>query len=199
MAEATTTTPATPAAFDPKAMQDAIAAGITAALKPVTDELAALKTAQATAAPATTTAKKEDAGKSLTREEMLQLLDERDTKRSQASNLAQQRQQFAADKLKGLPPSYAKLLGDDPAKWAAEEQSLRAEYRGVLEASGVKVPDVGGDKPGGVAPANTVDIKKLSGVQAIAQGLKDASTQGPTGVAERQAAAAAAARSAAGK
>jgi hypothetical protein len=127
--------------------------------------------------------------KPLTRTELVNLLNERDTQTRQAADLTNQRQRYAAEKLKDLPPVYATQLGNDPAKWAAEETALRQQYRGHLEASGVKIPDVSGNPPASTAPggtttaAGTVDLTKASPVQAIAMGLRTSKAAQAGGVA----------------
>jgi hypothetical protein len=183
------TTPAAGgAAFDPKALQDAVAAGIAAGQKPLLERLGALELKLATpggtaagGAAAGATAAGGDAGskdakeKPLSAADVARLLDERDAKRSQASDLAQKRQSFVGEKLKDLPAAYQSLLGSDPAQWPAEEQRLRQQFQADFKVAGGKVADVGGGNAGGAPPAATVDMSKLSAVQKIALGLK---TQG---------------------
>ncbi len=59
---------------------------------------------------------------------------------------------FIGDKLKGVPETYVSKLGNDPAKWAEEEQAIRTQLKSDLAAIGATVPNVsgGGD---GAAPA----------------------------------------------
>lgn len=129
--------------------------------------------------------------KPLTRAELVSLLNERETQSRQASQLADQRQRYVAEKLKDLPPGYDRLLGNDPSKWAAEEQAARGQYRDFLKAQGITVPDVNGNPPASAAPGGTttpaaasqIDLSKASPVQAIEMGLRTAKPAQAGGVA----------------
>lgn len=110
----------------------------------------------------------------LTLEDLNRVLNERDTRSQQTAA----RQQYAATKLKDLPPGYEQRLGSDPAKWPAEEQQLRTEFRAFLGTQGVKPPDVGGGNAGGTAAGSVVDLSKQSTMALIEQGLAQAKTAG---------------------
>jgi ABC-type transporter Mla subunit MlaD len=76
--------------------------------------------------------------------------------RDKAQQSSQQRNAFVAEKLKGLPPAYADKLGNDPAKWADEEKTLRENFKADMEKLGLKVPAVGGN-PGGQGTSAAVN------------------------------------------
>ncbi len=61
---------------------------------------------------------------------------------------------YTAEKMADVLKSFPELvkLGEDPAKWAEEEQAIRTVVKGRLEGLGVKTADVGGSA-GGTAPA----------------------------------------------
>ncbi len=201
MAEATNTTAAQPpAALDMTAVQKAIAD----AMKPVTDSLAALTSnqkviadtmaadAKAKAEPArqTDAAKAKPAdGKEpaspapLTAEQVSKLVNDGVAavlkQRDEAAQSSAQRDAFVGEKLKGLPAVYQAKLGSDPAKWAAEEQSIRDQFKADLTAAGAKLPDVGGGDPGGksagdaaAAAAKPNNMGLTDGQAAFARGLK---------------------------
>jgi hypothetical protein len=116
-----------------------------------------------------------DKPKFLTAEDLVRVLDARD----QTRQTADARRAFASDKLKDLPPGYESRLGNDPAKWPAEEQQLRTEYRGFLDKQGIKVPDVGGNAAAGgtTKPGEVVDLSKMSTIDKMVAGLKEAPVQ----------------------
>ena len=53
---------------------------------------------------------------------------------------------YTAEKMADVLKSFPELvkLGEDPAKWAEEEQAIRGVVKGRLDALGVKAADVGG-------------------------------------------------------
>jgi hypothetical protein len=89
--------------------------------------------------------KEGEAAKSLTLDDITKLLDARDTQRAGT----EARQKFIGEKLKGVPAAYHGLLGNDPAKWPAEEQAIRAQLQTDLAGLGVKAGNVGGGAGGG--------------------------------------------------
>ncbi len=108
------------------------------------------------------------APKTLSAEDVVTLLDERDARRAGS----EKREKFLGEKLKDLPPAYRALLGSDESKWAAEEQQIRSQYQADFKVSGQKVPDVSGKQPGdAAAPSKVVDTSKLSPTQLIEAGL----------------------------
>lgn len=153
-----------------KAMAPLIGAAVAEAVKPLNERIEKLQ-APAPAAETKTAAGKENAPKPLSLEDITKLLDERDGR----NRSAQQREQFQQSKLADLPAAYRHQLGTDPAKWAAEEQTIRAQYREDLAKAGVKAANVGGTSPGGAKPADAppADLSKMNGTQKILLGLKN--------------------------
>ncbi|QOV90897.1 hypothetical protein [Humisphaera borealis] len=164
--------------IDAKALQDAITASVTssltAALKPLQDQMLALQQqAQAKPAPAPTAAGKADAGeKPLTAAEVQKLLADGLAAHSQQSQQSAAREQYLGSKLKDLPEAYRKQLGNDPTKWPAEEQAIRSAYQADFKVAGGTVTDKGGVDAGGKKPGDTIDVTKLSATESIALGLK---------------------------
>jgi hypothetical protein len=176
-----TTTPPAPGGLDLTALSTAIGAAVAEANKPLLEQLSKLQSPAAPATP-TPTATAGGAGggdkpKFLTAEDLVRVLDARD----QTRQTADARRSFASDKLKDLPPGYESRLGNDPAKWPAEEQQLRTEYRAFLDKQGIKVPDVGGGAAadGTKKPGEVVDLSKMSTIDKMVAGLKEAPVQGP--------------------
>lgn len=167
MAEASTTpagatASATPPAFDMAALGKIIGDAVTAAVKPIADSQKAITdglTAQADAAKAAAApVKTEESAKGkateakppLTAEDVAKVVADTLTARDKTAAANKDRAAFIADKLKGLPASYAAKLGIDPAKFAAEEQTIRTEFKADMKALGFEVKDVGAGNPGGV-------------------------------------------------
>ena len=180
--------PAAP--IDMKALGEAIAtsvkSAVDAAVKPLADNQQALASALAKLPAATPAAEKDkpaDAGKPLTAEDVGKIVGEQLKGFQQQQSQSAERTRFQQDKLKDLPEVYRNQLGNDPAKWAAEEQAIRDRYKADFKAAGGKVEDVGGEQPGGQAPAASLDLSKNSPVQNIALGLRDAKPAGPQGTA----------------
>jgi hypothetical protein len=178
MAESNTATP--PAAnggIDLKALNEAIASALAAALpaaiaeanKPIHEAIGKL-------APAAPAAAKADADKPLTAESISKLVRDAMAGERQTADQAAARRDFAAQQLKDLPPVYHGQLGNDPTKWKQEADAARAAYRTDLESRGFKVPDVGGNPPAnGTTPAKApVDMSKMSPTALIEMGLKQA-------------------------
>ena len=92
--------------------------------------------------------------------------------------LKAKRDAFAAEKLKGVLPSYHAALGNDESKWPEQEKSIREKFAADMKAAGIKVPDLGGSA-GGSSPAAAVDMSNLSGQKLIELGLK---TSRPVGM-----------------
>ena len=180
MAEAgnTATPPAGSGGIDQNALAQAVASAVAAALpaaiaeanRPITDALKGLQPAGAAQQGAQGGAA--DKAKPLTADEVTRIVGEQLRTFQQTTQQGQQRQQFQESKLKDLPAVYRDRLGADPAKWAAEEQQIRDQYKADFAAAGGTTPSVGGDNPGGKKPADTVDYSKLNATQAIELGLK---------------------------
>lgn len=176
------TPPAPSGGIDSKALGEAIAAATSAAvaeaMKPIGEALAKL---QPPAQPATTaTTSTTDKPKPLTLDDLTRVLNDRDKQSRESADLASRRQTYVADKLKDLPPFAAAQLGNDPAKWPAEEQAARTQYREFMKSQGVTLPDVSGNPPASKAAGGTttpagapVDLSKMSPVQLIEMGLKN--------------------------
>ena len=149
------------------ALATALPAAITAAIKPLNEAVAKL---QAPPAADANDGKKGVTG-ALTREEMLTLLDERDSKRTKSA----ERDAFAAKHLSKLPKIYQSQLGNDPAKWDEEAKSLQAQFEADVKTQPNAEPDNkgGASRDGGTTAANQpVDKSKIDPVNRIAMGLK---------------------------
>jgi hypothetical protein len=88
---------------------------------------------------------------------------------------SQARNAFIAEKLKGVPAAYAAKLGNDPAKWAEQEQAIRGELKADLASIGATVKDVSGGNPGGATASAGTDAEKIT--QFKAQGLSDGAAE----------------------
>ena len=151
------------------ALATALPTAIASATKPLTDAIAALpKPAE----------EKPDAAKKdepLTLDAIGKLIDTRLNATQQQQAVKGQRDAFIADKLKDLPAVYAKQLGDDPTKWAAEEQNIRNGFKADYEAKGFKLPAVGSPSADGgiTADKKPVDLSKMTPMQLAVQGLNE--------------------------
>jgi hypothetical protein len=159
---------------------EAVAGLITAALKPVTEAMTAMQAnqkviADTMAADAAAKTKVEaDAAKAaaaatptptpatatlapLTAEAVSKLLNDTLATRDQQAQSTAARNAFLAEKMKDVPAAYRGALGNDPAKWTAEEQKIRETLKADLSAMGAKVPDISGGNAtgssGNAAPA----------------------------------------------
>lgn len=176
---------------------DQVNAAIATALKPITDALKPLADQQKIladtiahdvkvkadeAAAKAEAAKKDGPGKAadakpLTLEDVARHTQEAITKalaaqKEQAQSSAA-RESYMAEKLKGLPPVYQKLLGNDPAKWAAEEQTIRDQFKADAAAAGLTVKDVAGGNPGGAASGGAAAPSNEAITRLKATGLSD--------------------------
>lgn len=196
--------------IDSKAIADAVATAVAtavaAAVKPIADNqkviadtLAALPPAPAAkpAAVAAGAAGATDAApKGLTADDVAKIVGDQLKAYQTTAAADAARRSYQADKLKDLPEVYRNQLGTDPAKFAAEEQSIRDAFKADFKAAGGTVPNVGGSAAAGgaggagtVKPGEMVDLSKLTPTQLIAQGLAASKPQGA--VAQQRAAAAA--------
>lgn len=146
--------------------------------KVLADTFAAEKEALKAASKTTDTA-----AKSLTADDVLKLLDERDSKRQETAEQKAKREAFIADPNNGLA-NFVKVpigkslvdakIGADPSKWADEAKAIVAQ----VESSGIKMPDVGGaGRDGGKTPADGgAAVPKFAnlteGQRKFAEGLK---------------------------
>lgn len=194
MAGETTATPG----IDTKALGEAIAASLTASLgpalataigeanKPLVEQLGKLQppaAAAGNAAGGNAAGAGATGGKPtpVTAEDVAKIVAEQLKGFQQTSQQTAQREAYLGSKLKDLPAAYRNQLGPDPAKWAAEEQAIRDQFKADLAAAGVKPADVGGDQPGGQKPGQAVDLSKLSPVQKVMAGLAASTPQGARG------------------
>lgn len=92
-----------------------------------------------------------------------------------ALGAASVRDRFLSEKMKDLPELYRQRMPatDDLHALAAEEQRVREMYQRDFKAAGGKVPDVGGDNPGGSPPVAAIGGNAASPVENIAAGLKE--------------------------
>jgi hypothetical protein len=190
MAETTQQPSFDPVAFAKELGQSidkAVRDGIAQAIKPLAESQKAMADSlTAQAAEKTAAAKKAGAeaekaagseaggAKPLTAEDVAKLLESRLDARDAAAKGTGARSAYLADKLKDVPASYQVKLGNDPAKWAAEEQAARDELKADLAKMGVKLKDVGGDQPGGVTTSSTT-ANTPAALKAI--GLSDGEAQ----------------------
>jgi hypothetical protein len=101
------------------------------------------------------------------------MLDEREQKQQMGAQQKQVRREFMDTRLKNFPEVYRQLLGTDPAKWESEAKTIQARFQEDFKGLGLKVPDVGGETPGGQSPAAAVRPPQLpNGTDAIDQGLR---------------------------
>jgi hypothetical protein len=153
-----------------KSLEAKLGEMIGAATKPLHETIAKL---EAAAQPAVKeVAAEAGKAKALTLEDLSRLIDSKLGAQQQASQQAQARDAFLASKLKDLPAAYQKQLGSDPSKWAAEEQSIRDQYKADFKSAGGTKAPVGGENPGGAAAAQAVDVSKLSPRAKIEAGIK---------------------------
>lgn len=115
-----------------------------------------------------------NAAKPLTLDDLNTLLAQRD-QRAQSSA---QREAFIREKMKNVPEAYARQLGDDQAKWPAEEQAIRARFRADLAALGIKAADVGGGDAGGATSGDAARAGEAERIstrkqQLIASGMSE--------------------------
>jgi hypothetical protein len=179
MPETTTATPpaanggtaagASSPAFDPKALGSELLTGlkshIAEIVKPLQDEIAALKGGKKTAATT-------EAEEPLTKSKMLELLKEDRQQTAAANELAGKKQTFIAGKMKDLPELYHGLLGNDPSKWPEEEQAIRTRAKADFKLLGGTAANVGGDASEGTTPAaGAVDMSKMTPLEKMAYGL----------------------------
>lgn len=160
-----------------------LAGALAKANKPLLDALDKLAaTPAATPAPAAAAEKKDEAAKPLTAADVAKIVaDTMGTARA-SDQAAAARQATIETKLKDLPAAYRNQLGNDPAKWQAEEQAIRDAYKADFKAAGGadQTKDVGGNNGGAGAakPAQTLDLSKLTPTQLIAQGLRNSRAAG---------------------
>lgn len=182
-AAATANPPAASGGIDQKAINAAIDAAIIAAIKPLNEQIGTLTQQLADA--------KAKAPAGISAADVDKLLSEKLAASQQSAEAKAAREKFVGEKLKDLPAVYQGQLGNDPGKWPAEEQAIRAQFQADLKAAGVTAKPVdGGAGTGGAAKAGTaVDTSKLSGQSLIEIGLKDSKPIGPAAAAAAQQAA----------
>jgi hypothetical protein len=176
MSVATQTTPpaTTPAAPDVNAQIAALTGAVAQVVETQKTVLAHLaKPPAEPAKPATAPAAGE---KPLTQSDVQKAIADALTARQQTDQQTAARAAFVGKKLSDLPAVYQNQLGNDPAKWDAEEQQIRSAFQNDFKAAGGKVADVGGSPAGGAPPAATVDLTNLTPVEKIALGLKSLQT-----------------------
>jgi hypothetical protein len=120
--------------------------------------------------PATPAAKAGDAKpEALTADGVARIVAEQLSAATKTHESKAARDAYLADKLKDLPGAYRKQLGDDPTKWATEEQSIREQFKADLTKAGVKPADLGNaSAEGGTPPAKTpVDRSKMDPMELL--------------------------------
>jgi hypothetical protein len=95
--------------------------------------------------------------------------------RQQAQQASADREAYVQAKLKDLPAIYQAKLGNDPAKWPAEEQTIRASAQADFKAMGGSVKDVPGSAGAGATPSGAASAEKIT--QFKASGLSDGEAQ----------------------
>lgn len=173
------TPPAGNGGIDMKALGELIAQQVAAAIKPVADQVAELGKAKAPEKPEKPAEPAQQA-KSLTAEDVQRIVGESLKSFAASTQQAEGRKGFIAEKLKDLPAVYQNQLGNDPAKWAEQEQQIRTQYQADFKAAGGKVAEVDGaaGTSGAAKPNQTVDTSKLSAVQLMEMGLKESKPVG---------------------
>lgn len=74
------------------------------------------------------------------------LIDDKLAARDQTAQQTAERARFIGEKLKDLPEVYRAKLGNDPAKWAADEQAIRDGLKADLKGLGIDPANIGGNK-----------------------------------------------------
>lgn len=174
-----TTAPATPPAANGGAtITELVKTAVDQAMKPILETVAGLQHGQEELRKA--------AAHAITAADIDTAVHAAVTAQKTAQAAAEARKRFLAEKLKDVPAVYHGKLGDDPDKWAAEEQAIRAELKADLAAMGVTAPDLDGGAAAAEAatPAATVDTSKLTGQQLMEIGLKTSKPVGPAEKAE---------------
>ncbi len=146
------------------AVNAALPGAVTAAIKPISEQV------QTLAQKITTAPTAESVSKAVTETFAAQ-----QTQQTQVNA----RQEFISQNLKGIPDAFHSMVGNDPAKFAEQAQALRD----ALKTAGVTVANVGGN----ASPANTqgrgdpksvtaaVDTSKLSGIELLRMGVASSS------------------------
>lgn len=163
-----------------------VAGAVAAAIKPLAEAQAQLvqshkALAETVAAqPGGDQAKKTqvtEGAKALTLEDVTKVVTDALGKQQKDAQQVAARDQFVSTRLKNFPPAYQARLGNDPAKWEAEAATIADEFKADIGKFGGKLPDVGGDNPGGKSPAAAQpDLEKQSPTNLIAMGLKAGET-----------------------
>lgn len=147
------------------------------AMKPIGEQLAKL-TAPAPAAEAVAAKEKDGKAAPLTMEGIMQGVTELLAKERQNNQVAATREGFIREKMKDLPPAYQSQLPTtgDATQLAAAEQKIREQYRADFKIANPAAAntEVGGKVPPGQKPGDTVDLSRLTAVQLIEEGLKEA-------------------------
>lgn len=171
-------TPSTPGTSG--VTKDDVAAQIAAAVKPLTDaqveltkNLGVIADTLKALPPAAAAKKDEKADAPLTADAVKAIVgDALKANQTQAGQEAA-RQQFAAEKLKGVPAVYAAGLGTDPAKWESEAATIAGKYQADLKAAGFAPKDLGNAAAAGGTPtaAKSIDLSKVSGADLLSEAV----------------------------
>lgn len=173
-------------------VKEIVAAALGAAVAPITESLKTLSAGHADlvknqnviadtlaklppAAGKNEPEKKDDAVKAITAGDVTKIVTDALKAHQTTAAANDARRGFIAEKMKDLPAVYQNQLGNDAAKFAEEEQKIRAQYQADFKVTGGTTPVVKGDANGaggGAAPSGVVDLSKLSPVQKISLGLK---------------------------
>jgi hypothetical protein len=162
------------------AMTTAITTAVSEANKPLVEQFKTLQAQPATAAGTPAAAGKPGEVKPVTLDDVKNVIAEQFKGIQQQNQQSAQRDAYLANKLKDVPAAYRNQLGNDPAKWATEEQTIRDQFKTDLAAAGLKPKDVGGVTPaGGAPPTSSVDLSKLNPTQLAELSFKQTAAGKP--------------------
>lgn len=127
-----------------KAATEAVNAAVTEAIKPITDQMAELKG---------------DLAKAATPETVSKAVADAIAAQSETQAKASSRAEYIEKHLKNIPDAFHSMIGDDPEKWDAEAEKLRA----ALGKAGAKVdaPAPGSDPASGSDEGRKEIIAKI--------------------------------------
>jgi hypothetical protein len=182
MAEAASASPpAQSGGIGDEAIRAIVAKAVADAIGPIAATIGEIQKAQQAA--------QEAAGKAISAADVSKVVGEQIAAQNAARESSDARKAFVGEKLKDVPAVYAAKLGDDPAKWPADEQAIRTQYQADLAKAGVKAPNVDGaaGTAGAAKAGAAVDTSKISGQSLIEVGLKDSKPVGAAAAASQAA------------
>jgi len=142
-----------------KASVDAATAAIAEAIKPLGEQIKGLQ---------------DGLSKAATADMVKQTISEQIAAANASQAKGVDRAKFISEKMGDVPAAYLTGLGDDPAKFAEQEQAIRTTLKVDLAKLGVKSADVGGDA-GGKKVSDAIDTSKMSAIELIDLGVKQTS------------------------